>query len=69
MLFKDFWKNSIVEDGYLIPFTDVALPVHGIHYMSLVDPFVQVLLQKVQTLLDKKAIEVVPQFQIHEGFT
>ena len=60
--------RNIVKHGYLIPFKDGPPPCHGVRNTPLVGQYAQVLLEEVQTLLDKDAIMLVPSHQIPEGF-
>ena len=75
-LFIEQWRDwgvhphilSIVHQGYRIIFKDRRPPLHGVRFTPLKGLYRQVLVEEVQKLLLKRAIEPVPTLEQGQGF-
>jgi hypothetical protein len=59
---------SVLSEGYRIPFKEGPPPFKGVRHTPLVGEYAHILLDEVKALLQKNAIELVPDCQRLAGF-
>ena len=64
----DQWVLRILKEGYRITFLHGPPRFNGVRSTPLVGRYTEVLLQEVQSLLDKRAVELVPEGCVHQGY-